>query len=155
MRILPISFGQTVKVNGSTSNAFDIARLVNDKKVSKSEKHAQQKLKDIFYDVEEGLAQVLTYTNKSGEEQVYVVSGKESKKLDKIYNKIVNSIIRAGEVLLSDSHKYQEFENIKDKQLYRYNNAKRDLALDNVTNYSINAIYNKKGTSVKDIGYKY
>ena len=54
MKIAPISFGKSVRVNGSTEQAFDIARLANEKKATKVERSAQKEAKAIFDDVNIG-----------------------------------------------------------------------------------------------------
>ena len=153
MRVSPISFGKSVRVNGSKDVAFDIARLANEKKVSKSERSAQKEAKAIFDDVSTAPAQVLTYITPYHEEEVYVVSGNESKKLDRLDEQVATGIIQAGDALLRDNetHKYHKFEVSKNRQMNQYNQRKRDLALNSAQNYSINALYNKDGISLKSI----
>lgn len=157
MRISPISFGKAVRVNDSISEAYDIARLANEKKVSKSERSAQKEAKAIFDDVSIAPAQVMTYVTPYNDELVYVVSGNESKKLDRINEQVATGIIQAGDALLRDSetHKYHKFDLSKRRQMNQYNQRKRDIALNSNTNYLIEPIYDDKGIAVKSIERKY
>ena len=157
MRVSPISFGKAVRVNGSISDAYDIARLANEKKVSKSERSAQKEAKAIFDDVSIAPAQVMTYITPYNDELVYVVSGKESKKLDRFNEQVATGIIQAGDALLRDSetHKYHKFDLSKRRQMNQYNQKKRDIALNSTTNYLIEPIYDDKGIAVKAIERKY
>ena len=157
MRVLPISFGKAVRINGSISDAYDIARLANEKKVSKSERSAQKEAKAIFDDLSIAPAQVMTYVTPYNDELVYVVSGNESKKLDRYNEQVATGIIQAGDTLLRDSetHKYHKFELSKKRQLNNYNQRKRDLALNSTTNYILRALYNDKNTSVRELERQY
>lgn len=157
MRVSPISFGKAIRVNGSISDAYDIARLANEKKVSKSERSAQKEAKAIFDDVSIAPAQVMTYITPYNDELVYVVSGKESKKLDRINEQVATGIIQAGDALLRDSetHKYHKFDLSKRRQMNQYNQRKRDLALNSTTNYILRALYNDDNTSVREIERQY
>ena len=154
MNVSPVSFGKTVRVNATSDVAFDIARLANEKKVSKSEKSAQKEVKAIFDDVSFAPAQVTTYTNRWGEEEVYIVSGKESKKIDLLNEQIATGIIQAGDSLLPLG-KSEKFKKSLDRQYNRYLNQKRDFLLDSATNFSISAIYNPQKTRVKSVSREY
>ena len=156
MKVAPISFGKAVKVNGSSDVAFDIARLANEKKVSKSERSAQKEVKAIFDDVKTAPARVLTYTTPNNNEEVYV-SGKESLIASKLDEQVATGIIQAGDALLTDNetHKYHKFELSKIRQMNRYNENKKNLALNSSPNFCIEAEYSKDGASVKEVNRKY
>ena len=151
MKIAPVSFGKSVRVNGSIQQAFDIARLANEKKASNAERTAQKEAKSIFNDVDIARAQVATYINPYGETEVYIVSGKESKKFDRLNDEIANGIIQAGETL-KDSTK---FKNSVERQTNNHNQKVRKLLLDSTGNFDISAIYDKSQTRVKSIEREY
>ena len=151
MNVRPISFGKSVRVNGTQSQAYDIARLVNENKVSKAERKAQKEAKEIFTDEKKGEVQVATYITPYNEEEVYLVSGIESQKLDRLNEQIATGIIQAGNSL-HDSHRFQTSTN---RQMNHYNQMVRDLLLKSATNYDISATYDKSGTRVKSVDRKY
>ncbi|MBQ8886350.1 MAG: hypothetical protein IJY61_01435 [Candidatus Gastranaerophilales bacterium] len=151
MRITPISFGKSVRVNGSKEQAYDIARLVNEKKVSKAERTAQKEAKRIFTDAEKGKVQVATYITPYNEEEVYLVSGDESNKLNRLNEQVATGIIQAGDSL-GDSNRF----NISVRRQMNHHNQKvRDLLLKSATNYDISATYDKSKTRVKSVDRKY
>ena len=76
MNINPISFGRTVRVNASLSDAKQIANLINlDNATSdkKEVKDSQDKLKRIFYDREDGDARAVQVYGQS-----YILTGEAS-----------------------------------------------------------------------------
>lgn len=151
MKIAPISFGKSVRVNGSTEQAFDIARLANEEKATKAERAAHREAKAIFDDVNIAPAQVVTYKTPYNETEVYVVSGIESERLDRINDEIALGLIQAGDAL-NDAHRYETSSN---RQMNRYNQKLRNLVLNSATNYDISAKYDKSGTRVKSIDREY
>ena len=151
MKIAPISFGKSVRVNGSTEQAFDIARLANEKKATKVERSAQKEAKAIFDDVNIGQAQVATYKTPYGNTEVYIVSGIESKRLDKLNDQVTLGIIQAGNAL-EDSHRFQTSTS---RQMNHHNQKVRDLLLNTATNYDISVGYDNSGTRVKAVDREY
>ena len=151
MKITPISFGKSVRVNGSKEQAYDIARLANEKKASKAERSAQKEAKIIFTDAEKGKVQVATYITPYNEEEVYLVSGDESNKLDRLNEQIVTGIIQAGDSL-GNSDRFQKSAT---RQMNHHNQKVRDLLLKSATNYDISATYDKSKTRVKSVDRKY
>lgn len=151
MKISPVSFGRAVKVNGSKDSAYDIARLANEKKVSKSERAAQKEAKAIFDDTDIAKAQVVCETGSRGKECVFIVSGKESLELDRLNDKLTNGIILAGDVFGNG----EKFTKSCDKQIRKHNFDVHGLLLNSVEKFDINAIYNPKKTSVKSVNCRY
>lgn len=147
MNINPVSFGKAVRVNGSTNTAYDIARLANEKKASKAERSAQKEAKAIFDDVKTAPAQVVTYKNIYNKDEVYIVSGNESKKLDKLNDQIATGIIQAGDAL-DDEHKFKTSMN---RQMNHHNQKVKNLLLDSATNYDIDATYDASRTRIKSV----
>ena len=151
MKIAPISFGKAVRVNGTEQQAFDIARLANEKKASNAERSAHKEAKAIFDDVDVAQAQVVTYKTPYNQTEVYIVSGTESKKLDRLNDELTLGIIQAGNAL-EDSRRFQTSTN---RQMNNYNQKVRNLLLNTATNYNISAKYDKSGTRVKVIDREY
>lgn len=152
MNVTPISFGKSVRIIGNKEQAYDIARLANEKKVSKAERNAQKEAQAIFDDIAIGDVQIATYTTPYNEEEVYLVSGIESQKLKRLEEQIATGIIQAGDSLGADSDKFKKSVN---RQMSRHNQRVRDLVLNSATNYDISATYNKKNTAVKSVDRKY
>ena len=78
MKINPVSFGRTVKVNAPLSDAKQIANLINSGSVSsdkKEVKDSQDKLKRIFYDREDGEARAVQVYGQS-----YILTGEASQR---------------------------------------------------------------------------
>lgn len=151
MKIAPISFGKAVRVNGTEQQAFDIARLANEKKATNSERNAQKEAKAIFNDVDVAPAQVATYKTPYNQTEVYIVSGVESKKLDRLNDELALGIIQAGNAL-NDSHRFQTSTN---RQMNHHNQKVRDLLLNSATNFDISARYDKSNTRVKSVDREY
>ena len=151
MKITPISFGKSVRVNGSKEQAYDIARLANEKKVSKAERNAQKEAREIFSDSNKGMVQVATYITPYNEEEIYLVSGDESNRLSRLNEQIATGIIQAGDAL-GDGDKFKI--SVK-RQMNHHNQKVRDLLLKSATNYDISAIYDTSKTRVKSVDRKY
>lgn len=150
MKISPVSFGKAVKINGSKEQAFDIARLANDRKAQKSERKAQKEVKAIFDDAYTAPAQVAVFKTR-GKENVYIVSGKEAAKFEELNDKLVNNIILAGTVL----GKGDKFNHICKQQMQKNNKEVRNIVLNSAENYSITPVYNHKNSSIKSINKEF
>ena len=76
MNINPVSFGRTVRVNAPLSDAKYLADLINTNNVpngKKEDKKAQEKLKTMFYDREQGKARAVEAYGQS-----YILTGEAS-----------------------------------------------------------------------------
>lgn len=76
MKINPVSFGRTVRVNAPLSDAKYLAKLINSNNVpadKKEDKKAQDKLKTMFYDSKQGKARAVEVYGQS-----YILTGEAS-----------------------------------------------------------------------------
>ncbi len=89
MNISPISFGKTIKVNSSASNAEKIAYYANGCRLKGTDLNVSRQAKEIFNDAQEGEATVVGLKD-SGD--IYIVSGKESTKIKELQNKLFDTI---------------------------------------------------------------
>ena len=149
MNISPISFGKAVRVNGSINEAFDVARLANEKKVSKSERNAQKQAKAIFDDTSIAPAKVVIHQTHLGNnvEDIYVVSGKDALTSDGLYESMVAGILDAGDKCKTK----EEFEKSCKKLQNKHNDISGKLIRNSVPNFEINVTYDKRGEAVKSI----
>lgn len=78
MKINPVSFGRTIKVNAPLSDAKYLANLINADSVhldKKEDNSTQSKLQTMFYDREEGEARAVRVYGES-----YILTGEASKR---------------------------------------------------------------------------
>lgn len=149
MNISPVSFGKAVRINGSMREAYDVARLVNEKKVSKSERNAQKQAKEIFDDTSLAPAKVVAYQSHLGNnvKDIYVVSGKEALAADGLYESMVAGILDAGDKCKTK----REFEKSCKKIQDKHNDISAKLISDYAQNFEINVTYDKRGEAVKSL----
>lgn len=94
MKITPISFGKTVKINASETAAHEAASLINNPQVDKCCKTVQNKLKQTFNDVtQRGEAYVYTIPE---EKETFILTGKESEKASEYYEDMIDDTEEMG-----------------------------------------------------------
>ena len=94
MKIAPISFGKTIKINASETAAHEAAFLINNPNVDKCCKSVQNKLKQTFNDVTpRGEAYVYTIPE---EKETFILTGKESEKATEFYVDMVDDTEEMG-----------------------------------------------------------
>lgn len=149
MNISPVTFGKAVRVNGSMSEAFDIARLANEKKVPRAERTAQKQAQAIFNDTAIAPAKVVTYQTHLGNnvEDIYVVSGKEAQATNDLYEKMVAGIIDTG----NSSESKEEFQSSCKKIQDKHNNILGKILHSAKPNYELNVTYDKRYEAVKSV----
>lgn len=103
MNIRQISFGKTVKLNMPEMEAYELAATINANRTAVGEKNRilQKDAKAIFDDTSEGDAFVCSLDNGR---TFYMLSGKESTKLQEIRNR-VNTLLET----MAEFYKHDDF----------------------------------------------
>lgn len=103
MRITPVSFGKTVKVNAPHHEAVRLANAANNKdNIQIVKPEVEKQLKDIFDDRDKGHA--LAVSLKGEEDVSYILSGKESREYQKDLYDTTKFILNAKRTLPLEKH---------------------------------------------------
>jgi len=94
MKTSSISFGKTIKINGSEIAAYSAANLINNPKQEKGCKKIQKELKQIFNDTTKN-GDAFVYTIPK-ENETFILTGKESEKANRLFTEMLDDTDEAG-----------------------------------------------------------
>lgn len=145
MKIAPISFGKTVKINAPEVAAYEAANLINNQNQEKGCKKVQKELKDIFNDTtQKGDAYVYTLPE---ENETFILTGKECEKAASFYEEMIDGIDEAGSYYGAGDL----FQIAAETLVERFQGNMQKLINETRENFEVSITYNREKGKIKKI----
>lgn len=146
MNINSVSFGRTIKVNAPYKVAQEAVDLINTVPTKKGKSNVKQKLKDIFYDTDQGIARVVAPDGKKGD--IFIVSGEASQDVCLVSNHKKFNLDYAKKQYGKDSATYEE---IKKSEKERYSDLLKLIIMETQEPMEIGLKYSNKKHCIESI----